>query len=1229
MMRRFPGLLFLALSAVPAIVYAQTSATVNGVVSDPTGAVIPGVTVTISNPATSVRYEVTTDSSGSYRFSNVPPGPGYVMEFNAQGFETSRVNSIYVNVANARTQNAKLVPGGSTVEVQVTDTATATLNTTDASIGNNFQVSKLQDLPVQDRSSPSVLFTLQPGITAGGATTGAREDQTNTTIDGLDVNDFATGSFASITGNAPVDSIQEFRGTTAGFTADNGPGGGGQFQLVTKSGSNDWHGSLSEYHRDNSTTANNWFDANAGVPQPELVRNQFGGSAGGPILHDKLFFFFNFLGSRIAQQSAEERTVPTTSFAKGNIGYINTDAGCTDSARANSTPGCISYLSPAQVKAIDPAGIGESPQVFALFAARYPAPNDLTYADGINDAGFRFNSPEPDNLTNYTGRVDWAYNSRIKFFGIGNFSRENQVDGAEQFPGDPPSSQFVDRSYRYAAGMDWQISSSKFNQFTYGSTVQDYAFPRPANPEGIYQLGFGNGFTPNLVDSPYASPSNSQYRHTIISQVNDSYSWTLGRHQLSVGGYFKWIHNLGGTELGYNSYGIGLGGHIFGVPGLEPANLYPSDTAEVLYDNAFVSSLGRIASIGSTFNFNAQGQVLPQPSSALRKYVYYQTQPYVSDNWKLTSHLTVNLGLNYQYFTVPYETQGLETVQTTGFDSYFGARIKQSAQGVSGNDAVPFVTYVLGGPKNHGPSFYKATPLNFAPHVAFSFNPAQSPNTVFNGGAGIVYDRTVINAVQYQQTQFSYLFQQNFSVQNGDNSDSTASVKNDPRLAHPPPAQPQATPKAPYQPWVVDGVPTGLQSGFFNEMIDPNLKTPYSILLNFGMQHQFPGSTLLKVSYVGRLGRRLLAQADASQLVDFTDGGSGETMNQAVSKMEKEIRAGADPGNLPAEPWFEHQLAAAALGSFPNKTSAAAYNNSSLLQKGDFADFIQAISPNLQPNVGMAAQFGENTVYTNKGFSSYAGMLVTLQKNLSHGIQFDVNYTWSHSMDNVSLIANGVAFGGYGFVCDAVHPRECRGNSDFDTTHYLTSDFTYNLPFGRGRSYASSLPRLVDEFVGGWDISGIPSWHSGQAFSALSNAFVAGFANDAPGIFNGDQGAVQRKVHKDANGSLYVFADPAAAAAAFSGPVGLTIGGRNTLRGPQYFNVDAGLAKNFAIIPKENVTFQFRADAFNVLNHPNFDDLDYGNYGGNVNITAPSNFGQLVAMNGNPRVLQLSGRIQF
>ena len=595
-----------------------------------------------------------------------------------------------------------------------------------------------------------------------------------------------------------------------------------------------------------------------------------------------------------------------------------------------------------------------------------------------------------------------------------------------------------------------------------------------------------------LVDDPYANPSGASSRHVITSQVNDNFTWTLGRHQVQLGGYFKWIHFMDSTTSGYDNYNIGLGGHIFSTPGLEPANLLPSDsTASEYYDNAFVSSLGRVASSAGMFNYDAAGNVLAQPSSSIRKWVDYQTQPYISDSWKIIPNLTINAGLNYQFFTVPYETQGLETIQTTGFDQYFAARVAQSAAGTSGNATVPLVTYVLGGKKNNGPGFYKSNPLNFAPHVGFSYTPGFDLSTVFNGSASVVYDRTVVNAILNQQIEFSYLFQQNVTNQNGNNSNPTGSVANDPRLANAPTVTAPATPKAPFQPWVTAGVPYGLQQGQFNTTVDPNLKTPYSILLSFGMQHQFQGSTVLRINYVGRLGRRLLAQADAAQLIDFPDAASGQTMNQAMQNIEREVRAGRNPANLPAEPWFEHQLAAGYKGTLPNNTSAAASSNPNLVEVGDFGDFIQALSPNLQPNVGMSAQFGENTFFTNKGFSSYNGLLVTLQKNLNHNVQFDVNYTFSHSIDNTSEVANDGAGNGYGFICDVTHPRECRGNSDFDTTHYLTSDFTYQLPIGRGQAFGGSMSRLADELIGGWSVSGIPSWHSGQAWSPLSNAFVA------------------------------------------------------------------------------------------------------------------------------------------
>lgn len=1224
-------------AAAPARLFAQTTS-ITGEVTDASGAVIPNVNVVLSNPSTGLELKAVTNSAGSYHITNIPPGPGYKLVFNREGFAPYQVENIYANVASTGTQNAILRPAGQQVEITVNaEEEGVTLNTEDASVGNNLQVSKLNDLPIQSRLNPSVLFTLQPGITLDGATTGARTDQTDVTVDGLDVNDFGTGNFGSITANAPVDSVQEFRGTTAGFTAGSGPGAGGQFQLVTRSGSNNWHGQANEYHRDNSTTANDWFNDLVGIRAPKLVQNQFGGSVGGPIKRDHAFFFFDYTNSRIARQGPVLRTVPLPSFLAGNVSYINNNAGCTFTSRQNTTPSCISQLTPAQVKALDPANIGESPAIFDLLKSRYPAPNDLTAGDGVNTGGFRFNAADSQFITNYVGRVDYNLTSTIKLFGRGTVARENQVNALAQFPTDPSAGLFVDRSYAYIVGVDQQFSNNKVNQFTYGTTVQDWSFPRPSNALGVNQVSFATGVT-TLLSAPFSNPTNAQARHVPIPQVQDNFGWNLGRHSLSIGGTFKWIHTNEFTTLDYNSYGLGLGGEVQGLDAtMRPPNLLtPSSTAQVTYDSAFAAALGRVASVATTVNFNAAGAAQPLGSPSTRSYKYYQTLVYAADSWKITPHFTLTYGLNYQYFSVPYETHGLETVQLTGFDEYMAARVKQSSSGTSGPNAVPFITYLLGGPANHGPGFYEPDPKDFAPRLAFAWNPKFDPSSVFSGGIGMVYDRTVVSAVQYQQDQYSYLFQQNFTQNYGDGTDPRGSIKNDQRYDAPPSAPTLATPKAPFQPYVDAGVPFGLQNGgAFNEMIDPHLKTPYSIMMNFNFQHQFPGSTIMKLGYVGRLGRRLLAQADANQLVEFPDHASGQLMSQAMANTTVALRAGADPTNLPAQPWFEHQVAPGigVANGFPNNTSLIATALQSLVTKGDFADTIQALSSLTDYNVGMAAQFSEDTMYTNKGFSSYNGLLLTVQKNLSRGLQFDANYTWAHSIDNVSVIANDPAVGGYGFVCDVLRPRLCRGNSDFDTAHYITGDLTYSLPFGRGRTFGSHIPWGLDELIGGWDVSAIPFWHSGTAYSTVSSAFVAGYSNDAPAIFNGDKHALRHNIHKTAGGQLFLYADPEAAVSAFQGPIGFQIGSRNTLRGPQFFNLDSGLAKTFAIVPDWGLNLKFRGDAFNVLNHPNFDSP--GTLTNYDDITQASSFGQLTSMYtpiSNPnaaRLLQLSVRLEF
>ena len=389
---------------------AQDAAYMTGVVTDSTGAVIPGTHVTLSNASTGVTFNQTTDNLGSYRFLNLPPNPGYKATFTHAGFATTEFTDITLIVGVTRTQNARLTVGATSQTVQVSASSEiVTLDTTDSAIGNNIDVKALNDLPVYDRSTGiATLFVQQPGVDSfQGAVTGSRIDQSSVTVDGLDVNDIAAGTTFAIIGTAPVDSVQQFTGTVAGLVSSVGTGGGADFALVTKGGTNKFHGNVNEYHRDTTTAANTWFNNLNGLRRTPLIRNQFGGNIGGPIKKDKLFFFFDIADSKIVQSATSEPTIPLSYFRAGTLNYINSSSSaCGDNTRITSLtslPACITTLSAANLATLDPAGLGFDPSVISFVSTRYPitstanAAVDLSGGDGVNTAGYRFTYGDPDD----------------------------------------------------------------------------------------------------------------------------------------------------------------------------------------------------------------------------------------------------------------------------------------------------------------------------------------------------------------------------------------------------------------------------------------------------------------------------------------------------------------------------------------------------------------------------------------------------------------------------------------------------------------------------------------------------------------------------------------------------------------------------------------------------------------------------------------------------------------
>lgn len=1213
---------------------AQGTASITGVVTDPTGAVVPNVKIVLENTATGMSYKATSSNLGSYVITSVAPGPGYKITFMRDGFQSFTAIGLYLNVSNARTQNVTLKVGSKAQTVEVSASSeTVTLNTTDATVGNNFQVNLVNELPVQMRDTPSSLFYLQPGVTPKGATTngsgsvtGSRDDQTSKTLDGLDVNDMATGDFEAIAGNAPVDSVQEFRGITAGSSSNTGQGGGGHFDMVTKSGTNEFHGNINEYHRDTAMTANSWFNNNTGIARTPLIRNQFGGNIGGPIKKTKAFFFFDYDGRRDVSPDAETRVVPTATYLQGMIGYHADDA--------NNT---LKYLSSADVAALDPSKIGFSSAILDLFNKRYPTKNTSHSlgGNGYNTIGYAFNASAPLNEDIYVGKLDYALSPKMNLFARFTISREDATKYAIEFPGDPKTSPFIDRSHAWVIGHSWAINDNMNNNLNWGQTVTDWNFPNTYNPQGITQTTFGmTTYGTAYLDQPYYSAVNAQSRVYPIPVLRDDFTWIKGRHSIQAGGVFKYINPNFFTVLNYNEPYIGIGGYVKSLDSDQHPADFNSDYY-ASYDAAFTTALGRYSSQTSVYNYDAKGALLTQGSGIAHNYRYYEMEFYAQDAWKVTPNLTLSYGLRWVNYTVPYDKKGEEAAPSLDFDSYWNARQAQSTSGTYGDQALPLISFSLSGHANEKPGMFNPTRHNFAPHVGFDYVPSFDRKTVISGSAGIDYDRSVITALLYQQSQYSYPVQMSVSENYGTSSGATDSLTGDTRfsgISSPiaPPSAPQMT--TPYTPYVDGTVPYGLGLSTWSTAIDKNFKTPYNIMITLGLQHEFQKGFLLKVNYAGRFGRRLMAQADANQLIEFPDTQSGQQMSTAISNLETELRAGTPWGNVTSQPWFENIIKNPYAGRY-TATQVVAGDFGSLLTTGDFADTIQGLASYdmLPSNVGMGSQFSEFTYYTNKGFSNYHGLLTTLHKNAGYGLQFDLNYTWSHSIDNVSVNANTIASGQAsttnavtGFICDVNRPRECRASSDFDVTHVLNGNFIYELPVGRGRTFGASMPRWLDDAVGSWSLSGMPTWRTGYPYYATSNAFIAGYSNNAPAVLTGNIKDLKAHVHRDASGSVWLYKDQAKAVASFEAPTGFNIGSRNNLRGPHAFSFDLGVAKVFPLY-RDKVNLKFRCDAFNVLNHPNF----VIPVSANNDITqSGGDFGQVTQTN-TARVLQGSLRIEF
>ncbi len=1233
--------LTLCLSA--AVASAQSNAGVTGTVKDSNGAVIAGADVKLTDTKTGAEQTTKSNDQGVYTFLRVAPGQGYTLTFTNPGFQTLVINEVALGVGNVETHNAQMAIGEVSGTVVVTASNEVTLNTTDASIGNVIGERRLKELPIQIRNSPAALIGLQPGVVGNnvgatgsnriGSVTGARADQGNITVDGIDANDQATGQFAATVGNAPIDAIQEFRAVSTNPGASDGRSSGGQVELVTKSGSNEFHGVLREYNRTAATAANTFFNNRAGVARPQLTRNQFGGSIGGPIMKDALFFFFDYEGRRDAQGISYLRVVPLNHWRNGGLGFLNNTAGCATNARLNTTPNCITILTPAQVAALDPRGTGGDAGLLSFVNGRYPQANDLTAGDGINTGGFRFNAPSQREDNTYTTRVDWNATTKQKFFGRFNIARRVQTDTvnsvAQQFPGDPETSQIIVKDYTWVVGHTWTARPTLVNQATVGVSRSGLLFPNNFAPAFPNSFTFGMG-----LSAPFASISE-QDRFVLVPTIRDDVTWIKGTHTLEFGGSFKPIDSKSGLINDFNFNTVGLGGSLGALDAsLRPGTIGTGTTRTGNYDSAFTFLLGRYSTIQTNFNYDTSGNAFPPGTGKTRDYRYDEFELYVQDNWKIRNNLTLNFGVRWHLYPAPYERNGFQAGQDVDMRNLFNLRQGNAASGTSGDSAEPFLRYDLIGKANNARSLYETDLNNFAPRFGFAYTPAfrsgflgklfGDNKTVIRGGGAVVYDRPG-GAITFIQDQVSYLFDNTATTQFPGTNPTVALLTN-PRFTtiNTIPVQnvaPVIT--RPFTPFVDAGIGVGLATGEFNYAVDERFRIPYSIQYSFGFQRELPGNFILEASYVGRQSRKLFSQADVAQVLDFKDAGSGQFMLDAFNRLQAQVQAGVPGPAVTAQPWFENQM-------FPGATNLMATNGTlrQFVLRGDTSDAIFILYANglLSPNVGMSSQFGTNIYISNQGASSYDGMLVSLRKRFSQGLQFDFNYTWSHSIDNGSSIVNTVAGG---LVCDMTDLRVCRGNSDFDIRHLVNANFIYELPFGRGQRFGSNVSGWVNQVIGGWEVTGIFTARSGLPFSTTTTAFPVGFNFNSPAAYNNSNtAALQGQIHDATNGTIQFFNDPTVVFNPSAPTTGVIrfphhgeIGNRNIFRGPGFWNLDTALLKTFKMPWSESQSLQIRWESFNLFNHNSFGLPAVGITG--------TTFGSITTSASAPREMQFAVRYSF
>ncbi len=1187
---------------------AQTGTTsVRGVVSDPSGAALSQASVTLTNTVTQVSETRHAGKNGEYTFVDLQPAT-YKITASAGGFDTVEKDAELL-VSQPATINFALKVGSASETVEVT--ASSTLNFTDATIGNAISNAQIETMPIDSRNVADLL-SLQPGVlyfggnnsasnpaavtdSRLGAVAGARSDQGNITLDGIDDNDQTFGYAFTGVLRSTIDSTEEYRVTTASANADQGRSSGAQVTLITKSGTNKFHGSAYEYLRNAAFAADDWFtkegQVNSGLPvkTPQLTRNTFGGTIGGPIKRDKLFFFFNYEGQRTHESTPVVQEVPTDSYRAGILKY-------------KDTGGNIVSLTPAQVATLDapcaangvcPNGPGDNASILAYFA-QLPHANGLTLGDGLNEGSYAFSSPTPYSHNTSIVKFDYTPGSKHRIFVRGNLQKD-VISAAQQFPGLPASTSTRDNTKGVAAGDTWTVSANLVNDVRYGYTRQGF---------GQSGVGVGNYTDVRFIASPTAE-TRSNIREVPINTISDVLNYTKGNHSIQAGGTWRLIHNNSFTNA--NSFNVGStnpqGLTTNGLP--SPASLGPSylpvaGSFSSNYLNAYGNLVGAESSLTQNLNYQVQqggatATLLPVGATIPRYFINNEFEYFVQDSWRATPKLTLTFGLRHSILGVPYESHGQSAAPTIDTHAFFQQR---AAAAAVGQVYEPALAFAPNGPVYGKPGYWNKQDANIAPRFAVAY--ALNSKTSIRAGAGMYYDHFGQGVINGFNAKGSFGLASSIPSPLGKlSSEAAPRFVNRNTLPNLPVTAPPTTQVFPYTP------PT--QNFSISAGIDNQLKTPYSEVYNLSVQRSLPGGFTVEAAYVGRFGRRLIQQNDIATPVNLLDPKSGTTYFQAGAQLAALVDAnyGNSKAAVPAIPYFEDlfpQLATGGLSATQNIFTKEFYTYRKVLGESTaLADLdfycVYSCPANAPQDRFFQGQFSSLYVQSTVGSSSYNAGQFVLRHPLSHGFQGDLSYTLGNSIDEGSdaerdsFAAGGVS----GYLTNSFIPSQSRGVSDFDTRHLITFTGSYSLPFGKGQAFLGNASHLVDLAVGGWRLASIDRWTSGLPFSLGEGGYTTDWEIGSYGV---KVGSFAAKTVGSPTRVPNAFGSALATALNNSINIGGPLerlpypgeaGERNNFRRDGYFDADASLTKPFNVTEHQRLIFSW--EVFNVSNSVRFNAL--------------------------------------